>query len=154
MMMRRILVGSLAVIVAVGSVPAMAQQTATGVLSGRTHKEVEGDFTEHHVQLRSVETGLVLSTIPVDAQGLYTFSDVAIGAMHVVELVHTQRAEILCTETHTLTPTTTSHTALHFSCGGSGAWLLLAAAGLPALVMGPRGDAAGITTVTVASADR
>ena len=139
-MMRRILVGALAIILAVGSAPAFAQQAVTGVVSGRATDEVKPPFEDYRVQLRSVQTGLVVTTEPLNSQGLFSFSGVPMAIPHVVELVNVADNDIVCTEgPFTLTsPNQTSRTNVNIQCGGSAAWLLLAAAGLPGVVLDPR----------------
>ena len=140
MTMRRVLAGTLALVLAVGTVPVLAQQAVTGVISGRATDEVDAPFEDYRVQLRSVQTGLVVATEPLTAQGLFSFSGVAMTTPHVVELVDIGDNDIVCTEgPFTLTaPNQTSRTGVSIKCGGSAAWLLLAAAGLPGVVLNPR----------------
>lgn len=138
MTMQRILVGALAVGMLVATAPAMAQQAATGVITGQATKEVApADYDDHRIQLRNAQTGQVLATTGLDAQGNYRFDNVVAGLPHVVELVNVQESRIVCAEG----PLTLSAQGLSrhvpISCGGSAAWLLLAAAGLPGLIGTP-----------------
>jgi hypothetical protein len=140
MTMRRVLAGTLAALLVVGTVPALAQQAVTGVISGRATDEVDAPYEDYRVQLRSAETGLVVATEPLTAQGLFSFSGVAMTTPLLVELVDIADNDIICSEgPYTLTaPNQTSRTSVNIECGGSAAWLLLAAAGLPGVVLDPR----------------
>jgi hypothetical protein len=138
--MRRILVGALAAAVAAGSATAFAQQTAaTGVISGTAVKEAQPPYEEYRVQLRSVATGTVVGTQPLSPTGTFTIPNVPLTTPHIVELVNIASNTIVCTEgPFTLTSNQMNRVGVRIECGSSATWLLLAAAGLPAIVGDPR----------------
>jgi hypothetical protein len=138
--MRRIFAGVLAAVVAAGSATALAQQAAaTGVISGTAVREAKPPYEEYRVQLRSVATGTVVSTQPLSPTGTFTIPSVPLTQAHLVELVNVASNSIVCTEgPFTLTSNQTSRVGVRIECGSSATWLLLAAAGLPAIVGDPR----------------
>jgi hypothetical protein len=140
MVIKRILTGVLAAAVAAGAMPVAAQQAAAGVLAGTAVKEASPPYEEYRVQLRSVSTGTVVSTHPLSSTGTFSIANVPFGQPHLIELVNIAENAIVCTEgPFTLSaPNRTSRTDVRVECGGSALWLLLAAAGLPAIVGQPR----------------
>jgi hypothetical protein len=138
MAMRRILAGTLAA--ALVTMPVVAQQQAVGTISGTAVKEATPPYEEYRVQLRSVATGAVVSTHALSPSGTYTVPNVPFAQPHLIELVNVTSNRIVCTEgPFTLSaPNRTSRSDANIECGGSALWLLLAAAGLPAVVGDPR----------------
>lgn len=128
-------------VLAAGGATTLAQQpAATGVISGTAAKEASPPYEEYRVQLRSVATGTVVSTQSLGANATFTVPNVPLGQAHVVELVNIASNTIVCTEgPYTLrAPNQVNRTGVRIECGTSSAWLLLAAAGLPAVVANPR----------------
>ena len=139
--MRRMLAGVMCAVIAAGAVPVLAQQAATsGVISGTAAKEAKPPYEQFRVQLRSVTTGTVVSTQPLSPTGAFTIPAVPFGTAHLVELVNVATNSIVCTEgPFTLSaPSQTNRVGVQISCKSSSNWLLLAAAGLPAIVSSPR----------------
>ena len=127
-------------------------------ISGTAAKEAKPPYEEYRVQLRSVTAGTVVSTQPLSPAGTFNIPNVPFGQAHVVELVNIASNSIVCTEgPFTLAaPNQTSRTGVRIECGSSSTWLLLAAAGIPAITGAPRSDNTGptATTFSTASADR
>ncbi len=61
---------------AVGMSPAFAAQ-ATGTIGGKATDEAKKPYTDYTVQLRDAGTGQIAATVPLDAQGLFSFGSVA-----------------------------------------------------------------------------
>ena len=126
---------------AAGAATTFAQQpAATGTISGTATKEASPPYEEYRVQLRSVATGTVVTTQPLGANATFTLPNVPLGQAHVVELVNIASNSIVCTEgPYTLrAPSQINRAGVRIECGSSSQWLLLAAAGLPAIVASPR----------------
>lgn len=128
---KQIVAGTVSVALVVVTAPALAQQTA-GAIAGRATDEAKKPYTDYAVQLRDVASGLVSSTLPLDQQGTFNFTGVAISRTYLVELVHIEKKKIVCTEgPYSLTPTTASKLDVNVNCGKAPAafWLLAAGAG-------------------------
>ena len=69
----RIVAGLLAVVMTVGSAPALAQQ-AMGAIGGKAADEAKKPYSDYVVQLRDVTSGQVVSTKPLDPQGQFGFT--------------------------------------------------------------------------------
>ena len=138
--MRRMVAGVLAAALVAGSATLLAQQTAqTGVISGTAAREAKPPYEEYRVQLRSVTTGTVVSTQPLSPTGTFSIPNVPLTQAHVVELVNIPTNSIVCTEgPFTLGANQANRVGVRIECGSSSTWLLLAAAGLPAIVSDPR----------------
>lgn len=140
MMIRRIVAGVLAAAMAASGAAVYAQQAAaTGLITGTAVKEAKPPYEEYRVQLRSVTTGTVVSTQPLSPSGTFNIPNVALAQPHVVELVNIASNSIVCTEgPFTVTSSQPTRAGVQISCGRSATWLLLAAAGLPAIIGDPR----------------
>lgn len=128
---QRIVATALAVIMAVGTAPAFAQQ-ATGTVSGKATDEAKKPYSDYVVQLRDVASGQVASTKVLDDQGQFSFLGVGVPQTYLVELVKVKDKKIVCTEgPYPLTLAVPSKLDVNVSCGKAPAalWLLLAGAG-------------------------
>ncbi len=137
--MRAIFAGVMSVALVL-SVSTFAQQPgASGVISGTASGEAKPPYEQFRVQLRSVATGAVVSTQPLSPTATFSIPSVPLGTPHVVELVNIASNSIVCTEgPFTLSTTQTSRLGVRISCNSRSTWLLLAAAGLPAIIGDPR----------------
>jgi len=139
MVIRRIVAGVLAAAMAAGAALYAQQAAATGLITGTAVKEAKPPYEEYRVQLRSVATGTVVSTQPLSPSGTFNIPSVPLAAPHVVELVNIASNSIVCTEgPFTVTSGQPTRAGVQISCGKSATWLLLAAAGLPAIIGDPR----------------
>ena len=138
--MRRIFAGVLSAVVAVGFATVFAQQPgASGVISGTAAREAKPPYEQFRVQLRSVTTGAVVSTQALSPTATFSIPSVPLGSPHVVELVNIASNSIVCTEgPFTLSTGQPSRLGVVISCNSRAEWLLLAAAGLPAIIGSPR----------------
>jgi hypothetical protein len=133
---QRIVASILVVIIGLGAVPALAQQAA-GTIAGKATDEAKQPYSDYAVQLRDVASGQVVNTLPLNVQGQFSFTGVALASRYLVELVQVKEKKIICTEgPYSLTTTMTSKTDVNISCGKVPAalWLLAAGAGAAAAV--------------------
>jgi hypothetical protein len=133
---RRIVATGLAVLLACGASPLLAQQ-ANGSLTGKATDEARQPYSDYQVQLRDAATGQVVSTVPLNAQGQFSFSNLQLSRRFLVELYHARESRVVCTEgPYTLAATATSRTDVNIDCGKAPAawWLLAAGAGTAAAV--------------------
>ena len=134
---RRVVAFMLTAILAVGVSPAMAQQTA-GIIAGRATDEAKQPYTDFAVQLRDVQTGQVVGTQPLNAQGQFSFSGVEMTRRYLVELFNTRENRVVCTEGPFVlsTPQVPSKTDVNIDCGRTpvALWLLAAGAGAAAVI--------------------
>jgi hypothetical protein len=131
MAFRKSMAGSLAVVLALGSAPLLAQQ---GAISGRATDEAESPYSEYSVRLVRPDTGEIVGTQVLDAEGRFSFTGLTIGQDLLVELIDTaENNELVCTEgPFGLSQDVTSHSGINIDCGGPPAalWLIAGAAGL------------------------
>jgi hypothetical protein len=131
MVIRRVLAVTLAATLALSVSPAMAQQAA-GILSGNATDEANKPYTDYSVQLRDAATGVLVGTVPLDAQGHFSFANVEMTKRFLVELHNVKENRVVCTEgPYSLTSQRATRTDVNIDCGGTPAalWLLLAGAG-------------------------
>jgi hypothetical protein len=138
--MRPIIAGILSAVLAVGGATMFAQQpSGAGVISGTAVGEAKPPYEQFRVQLRSITTGAVVSTQPLSPTATFSIPNVPYGTPHLVELVNIASNSIVCTEGPFLLNTALpSMLGVRISCNSSASYLLLAAAGLPAIVGDPR----------------
>jgi hypothetical protein len=133
---RRMLAAALAVTLVVGATPLLAQQ-ASGVLAGKATNEAKKPYTDYTVQLRDAATGQVVGTVPLDAQGQFTFNSLEQARRYLVELFSKRTSTVVCTEgPFVLSPSMMSKTDVKIDCGKPPAalWLLAAGAGTAAAI--------------------
>ena len=115
-----------------GASPVLAQD-ALGAISGRAVDEAKQPYSNFSVQLRDVANGQVVETVPLNAQGLFSFGRLALAKKYLVELVDVPAKKIVCSEgPYTLAaPDAVTKTNVNIDCGATPAalWLLLAGAG-------------------------
>jgi len=138
--MRRLIAGVLSAVLIAGGATTLAQQPAgAGLISGTAAGEAKPPFEQYRVQVRSVATGAVVSTQPLSPTATFSIPNVPFGVPHVVELVNVATNSIVCTEgPYLLNTATPNRVGVRISCNSSASYLLLAAAGLPAIVADPR----------------
>jgi hypothetical protein len=110
----------------------------TGVLNGRVKADAHR-FSEYAVQLRDAETGKVLMTVPIDAQGFFAAKDVPVGKAYLLELVraNVKDTPLLCTAgPYQVSSDPKVKTNARLDCGRAPAvgWVLAAAAGTAGLI--------------------
>jgi hypothetical protein len=127
---RRAVAFALALSMAIGTAPALvtvAAQTA-GAIGGRANDEAKKPYTDYSVLLRDVVSGQVVSTVPLDTQGLFLFKNVDLSRRFLVELFNIKANRVVCTEgPYTLSDKLMAKTDVNISCGNNAAWWLLAA---------------------------
>ncbi len=136
MAMRRVLAAGVAIVLGLGAVPATAQQTI-GSIAGRATDEAKKPYADYSVQLRDASTGQVVGTVPLDAQGMFSFSNLEVSRRFLVELYNTREKEVVCTEgPYPLAPNAARRADVNIDCGSAPAalWLLAAGAGAVAAV--------------------
>jgi hypothetical protein len=133
-MTRRILTLTLALAVAL--VPAALLAQSNGILSGKATDEAKKPYNNYTVQVRDAATGTVVTTGPLNDQGLFAFNNLALGKRYLVELVH--QSKVVCTEGPfaLASPNLVSKTDVNIDCGKPPAalWLLAAGAGTAAVI--------------------
>lgn len=137
MVIRRTLALSLAALFVVGSLPVAAQQPTTGSISGQAVDEARKPYTDYTVQLRDALSGQIVSTVPLDAKGLFSFTGLELSRRVLVELYNVKEKELVCTEgPYLLAQNASVRQNLNIDCGAAPAalWLLAAGAGAVAAV--------------------
>jgi hypothetical protein len=133
-MTRRILTLTLALAVALVPTALLAQ--SNGILSGKATDEAKKPFTDYTVQVRDAATGTVVTTGPLNDQGLFAFNNLALGKRYLIEL--TKQSKVVCTEGPfaLASPNLVSKTDINIDCGKPPAalWLLAAGAGTAAVI--------------------
>lgn len=132
MAIKRLSSAVLAFVMTVGFAPLAAQQAVTGAIAGRATDEARRPYSNYVVQLRDAETGQIVSSVPLDAQGRYQFVDLQLSRHFLVELYNVRERNLVCTEgPQTLTASAAQRNDLNIDCGATPAalWLLTAAAG-------------------------
>jgi hypothetical protein len=137
MSIRRSVALALALSMAVGTAPALVTLAAQGAgkIMGRATDEAKKPYTDYSVLLRDIASGQVVSTVPLDPQGLFTFAGVDLARKFQVELFSTKDNKVVCTEgPYTLTDKQTTK-PVNINCGNNSAlWLLAAGAGAAAAI--------------------
>ncbi|ODS54472.1 MAG: hypothetical protein ABS36_11270 [Acidobacteria bacterium SCN 69-37] len=118
----------------VSPIVAAGQQAppTTGTIAGRATDEARKPYANYVVQLRDVDTGQIVTTVPLDTQGRYRFTDVPLTRHFIIELYNVKDREMICTEgPQTLTADKDERNDLNIDCGATPAalWLLMAATG-------------------------
>lgn len=121
-----------AVAIGVPSISA-APEGMTGVLNGRARAGSKR-ITDYAVQLRDAETGKVLTTVPIDSEGVFVAKEVPVSKPYLLELVraNTKETPVVCTAgPYTVPPDPKVKTNARLDCGRAPAafWVLAAAAG-------------------------
>jgi hypothetical protein len=125
----------LTALVATGISPAsgLAQQPPPpGSIIGRA-VEAKRPYSDYLVQLRNIDTGVVIATAPLDIDARYVFASVAPNQKYLVELYHVKANHIVCTEGPfgVATQGAGSKLAVDIDCGAPPAllWIILAGVG-------------------------
>jgi hypothetical protein len=138
MITRRIVAIMVALFMAVGMAPLALAQQGSGVLGGKATDEAKKPYDDYSVQLRNPQTGQVVATQPLGAQGQFSFDKVDLNQKMLVELLNQKQNKIVCTEGpfELSAPAHTSKTDVNIECGKkpAAAWLLAAAAGAASAV--------------------
>lgn len=138
MSIRRSLALALALGLAGGTLPIVlsAAPQDNGVIAGKATDEAKKPYSDYTVRLRDVVTGQIATTVPLNAQGRFSFSAVALSTRYLVELFSTKQNKVVCTEgPYTLTTNAVSKTDVNINCGTNpAAWWLAAAGGAAALI--------------------
>jgi hypothetical protein len=118
---------ALATILAAGTLPVLAQQA--GTLSGKATDEAKQPYSDYTVQVRNAATGQIARTEPLNAQGLFAFTNLEMNQRYLVELFNVPEAKVVCTEGpyNLQTPSMPGKTDVNIDCGKKALWLLLAA---------------------------
>ena len=131
---------SVALTAGAGSVlaQAAAQGQAVGQISGKATDEAKKPYADYAVQLRDALTGQLVSTVPLNQEGRFSFSELPLTKRYLVELFQVKQNKIVCTEgPYALTPPARiSKTDVNINCGTNPAmyWLVIASAGTAAAV--------------------
>lgn len=116
--------------------PVWAQQPSTGSISGKATDEAKKPYSNYTVQLRDVDNGRIVNTVPLDAKGLYAFTNVELSRKFLVELYQVKDKKIVCTEGPFPLLPSAADRHVNIDCGAAPAalWLLAAGAGTVAAV--------------------
>src|ERR1041385_7797243 len=109
--------------VAVGTAPAMVTVAAQGAgkILGRATDEAKKPYTDYSVLLRDIASGQVVTTVPLDPQGLFTFNTVDLSRRFQVELFRATDNKVVCTEgPYTLTDKQSTR-QVNINCGNNSA---------------------------------
>ena len=137
MAIRRAIAAVLTVLLTAGLTPALAQQVTTGAISGKATDEARKPYTDYTVQLRDAQSGQIVTTVPLDVKGLFSFSNLELQKRFLVELYSVKDKKIICTEgPYPLAPSAAVRNNVNIDCGATPAalWLLAAGAGTVAAV--------------------
>jgi hypothetical protein len=137
MVIRRAVAASLAALLTAGAAPVLAQQSATGSISGKATDEAKKPYTDYTVQLRDAENGQLVTSVPLDAKGLFSFTNLELQRRFLVELYQVKDKKVICTEgPYPLASNAANRTNVNIDCGAAPAalWLLAAGAGTVAAV--------------------
>jgi hypothetical protein len=134
MVLKKFCSATLVVMLVAGVSPLTAQQQVapTGSIAGRATDEARRPYSNYVVQLRDVDTGQIVNSVPLDSQGRYQFQNLPLSRHFLVELYNVRDREMICTEgPQTLTAIAAERNDLNIDCGATPAalWLLMAAAG-------------------------
>jgi len=124
---RRVLALTLATVLSLGWLPALAQQA--GTLAGTAVDEAEQPYSDYAVQIRNVATGQIAQTTPLNATGQFNISNLELNQRYLVELLDVPEGKVVCTEGpyHLQPQAMASKTDIDIECGKKALWLLLAA---------------------------
>ena len=136
-MMRRSLVALLVLSITCLPSISLAQQ-ANGIISGKASDQFKPRFTDYTVQVRNAATGQAVGAKPLNADGKFSFSGLALNQKYLVEIFLTKDNRLICTEGPYALATTqvTQRTNVTIDCGKTPAilWLLVAAGGTASAV--------------------
>jgi hypothetical protein len=135
-MRTRFLALTLVAFMAVGMTPALAKQ-ANGMIGGKATDAAKQPYSDYNVQLRDISSGQIVGTVPLNAQGQFTFNSLQLSRRFLVELYSVKANHVVCTEgPFMLNNSVTSKTDVNIDCGKTPAalWLLAAGAGTAAAV--------------------
>jgi len=136
MTIRRFL--AVAVALTIMCLPATSLAQSTGVISGKASDQFKPQFTDYTVQVRNAETGQAVASKPLDADGKFSFTGLALNQFYLVEIFRTKDNRLICTEgPYALAADKVStRTNVTIGCGKPPAalWLLIAAGGTASAV--------------------
>ena len=128
---------AIALAMALGVTTSFAQQTS-GIISGSADDEANQPYSDYSVQLRDPATGQIVSTVQLNAQGQFSFDNVALSRRLLVELINVKNKATVCTEgPYSLAPGQPSKTNVNIDCGRkvpTSLWILAAGAGTAAAI--------------------
>ena len=132
MRFRQVVAASLATLLAVGASPLLAQQQ--GSISGRATDEADSPYNEFTVRIVRPETGEIVSSQVLNAEGHFSIGSLPVEQELSVQLVDTaEDNELVCTEgPFTLSADASNIVNLNIECGHKAAalWIVAGAAGL------------------------
>jgi hypothetical protein len=136
MSIRRTVAFSLALTMAIGTVPSLvaASQSGAGILSGKADA-AKAPYSDYKVQVRDVTSGQIVTSAPLDQQGRFAFNGLGLPGRYVLELVTGNQVKCTAGPYALTTPSMVSRTDVNIACGGNAAlWLLAAAGGAAAAI--------------------
>jgi hypothetical protein len=136
-MIRRLLSGTLAAILAAGIAPVVLAQQ--GTVSGRAGGTARKPYDNYTVRLVDFSNRQIAATVPLDQQAQFAFTGVQVDKQYLVQLFDLRANRIVCTEGPypLIAPDQISKTDVNIKCGKLAAlWVLpaVAAAGTAAAV--------------------
>jgi hypothetical protein len=133
MSIRRTLVFALALALTSTSIsPALLSAAQeNGVLSGKATDKAKAPYDKYSVRLRNTNSPSIIKTIPLDAQGTFSFDGLALAQSYLVELFDAKSNHVVCTEgPFALSNAIMTKTDVNIDCGKNPtAWILAAGAG-------------------------
>ena len=114
-----------------------------GILGGKAADQAKKPYADYQVQLRDVETGQRILSVPLNQDARFSFTGVPLTKKVLVELYQVKQNQIVCTAgPYTLSaPSLMSKTDININCGTNPAvyWLIVAGAGTAiAIALGVR----------------
>jgi hypothetical protein len=138
MSMQRALALTLAISLGTGTLSGTitAAPQGDGVIGGKATDEAKKPYSDYTVQLRDVTTGQIATTVPLNPEGRFSFSSLALAKPYLVELYNLKQNKVVCTEgPYALSTKMPSKSDVNINCGTNpAAWWLAAAGGAAAAI--------------------
>jgi hypothetical protein len=130
--MKRAVVFGLALALSSTSIsPIVAAAQDTGVLAGKATDKAKQPYSDYTIRLRNTNSPSILKTVPLTAQGTFSFDALPLAQSYLIELYSVKSSKVVCTEgAFTLNNAMMTKTDINVDCGKNPtAWLLAAGAG-------------------------
>jgi hypothetical protein len=146
MSIKRTVVFALALALSTTSIsPVVAAAQDTGVLAGKATDKAKQPYSDYTIRLRNTNSPSILKTIPLDAQGTFTFDGLQLTQSYLIELYSVKNNKVVCTEgAFTLDNAAMTKTDINIDCGKNPtAWILAAGAGAAIIAAATASNASG-----------
>ena len=104
---------------------------ANGALGGQATDKAKQPYSDYNVRVRGVNSVTIIQTVPLNAQGQFSFTGLQLGQAYLVELFSVKESKTICTEgPFPLNTALAAKNDINIDCGKKPvAWLLAAGAG-------------------------